>query len=55
MTYERESYKIRVLAAIGTDDQWEVLSFTIGDRQNQQAWQDLFEDLKQRDVKEIGL
>ena len=29
--------------------------FTIGDRENQQAWEDLFDDLKTRGVKEVGL
>jgi len=32
-----------------------VLAFRVGDRENEQAWKDLFEDLKARGVKEIGL
>ena len=33
----------------------EVLAFGVGDRENEQAWKDLLEDLKGREVKEIGL
>jgi transposase-like protein len=32
-----------------------VLAFRVGDRENEQAWKDLFDDLKARGVKEIGL
>ena len=55
--YGQEGCKMPILAAVGIrpDGQREVLGFTIGDRENQQAWEDLFEDLKQRGVKEIGL
>jgi putative transposase len=33
----------------------EVLGFCVGDRENQQAWEDLLEDLKGRGVTHIGL
>jgi putative transposase len=33
----------------------EVLAFQVGDRENEQAWKDLLEDLKGRGVKEIGV
>jgi hypothetical protein len=33
----------------------EVLAFSVGDRENEQAWKDLLEDLKQRGVKAIDL
>jgi mutator family transposase len=33
----------------------DVLAFRVGDRENEQAWKDLFDDLKARGVKEIGL
>lgn len=33
----------------------EVLGFGVGDRENQHAWEDLLEDLKDRGVKRIGL
>jgi putative transposase len=32
-----------------------VLAFRVGDRENQQAWEDLFEDLKERGVKAVDL
>jgi transposase-like protein len=32
-----------------------VLASRVGDRENQQAWEDLFDDLKARGVKEVGL
>ena len=35
--------------------QREVLAFIIGDRENQKAWEDLFQDLKDRGVREVGL
>jgi len=55
--YGQEGCKMPILAAVGIrpDGEREVLGFTIGDRENQQAWEDLFEDLKRRGVKVIGL
>ena len=46
-----------ILAVVGvnTTGQREVLGFTVGDRENQQAWEDLLDDLKARGVKEVGL
>lgn len=46
-----------ILAVVGIAETGErdVLAFRIGDRENQQAWEDLFDDLKQRGVKDIGL
>ncbi len=46
-----------ILAVIGIAEtgEREVLAFWVGDRENEQAWKDLLEDLKQRGVKEIGL
>ena len=32
-----------------------VLAFSVGDRENEQAWKDLLEDLRGRGVKEIGV
>ena len=32
-----------------------MLAFSVGDRENEQAWKDLLEDLKQRGVKAIDL
>ncbi len=46
-----------VLAVVGiaVTGEREVLAFRVGDRENEQAWKDLFDDLKARGVKEIGL
>lgn len=46
-----------ILAVVGmaATGEREVLAFRIGDRENQQAWEDLLEDIKHRAVKEIGL
>lgn len=55
--YDGEGHKMPILAVIGitTAGQREVLGFTIGDRENQQAWEDLFDDLKARGVQKVGL
>lgn len=46
-----------ILAVVGiaTTGEREVLAFRVGDRENQQAWEDLLDDLKARGVKQIGL
>ena len=46
-----------MLAVIGIAEtgEPEVLAFRVGDRENEQIWKDLLEDLKQCSVKEIGL
>jgi transposase-like protein len=55
--YAQEGCKMPILAVvgIGMDGQREVLGFGVGDRENQAAWEQLFEDLKRRGVKEVGL
>jgi transposase-like protein len=55
--YDSEGHKMPILAVVGINKtgQREVLGFTVGDRENQQAWEDLFEDLKARGVKTVGL
>jgi putative transposase len=52
-----EGCKMPILAVMGisTTGQREVLAFCVGDRENQQAWEDLLDDLEERGVKEIGL
>jgi len=40
---------------IGESGEREVLAFGVGDRENEQAWKDLLEELKGRGVEEIGL
>lgn len=46
-----------ILAVVGvkTDGERELLAFTVGDRENQTAWEGLFEELRQRGVKRVGL
>jgi len=46
-----------ILAVVGiaTTGERDVLAFRVGDRENQQAWEDLLEDLKERGVKAIDL
>jgi putative transposase len=55
--YNGEGCKMPNLAVVGisTTGQREILAFGVGDRENEQAWKDLFDDLKARGVKAIGL
>lgn len=55
--YEGEGCKMPVLLVIGIkpDGVREVLGFSVGDRENQVAWEQLFDNLKERGVKEVGL
>jgi transposase-like protein len=55
--YDGQGCKMPILAVMGiaSSGEREVLGFCVGDRENQQAWEDLFDDLKRRGVKEIGL
>ncbi len=55
--YNGEGCKMPILAVVGisTTGERDVLAFTVGERENEQAWKDLFDDLKARGVKEIGL
>src|SRR5579884_818717 len=55
--YNEEGCKMPILAVVGIAQtgEREVLAFRIGDRENQQAWEDLLDDLKERGVKTIGL
>lgn len=55
--YNGEGCKMPILAVVGiaTTGERDVLAFRVGDRENEQAWKDLFDDLKARGVKEIDL
>ena len=55
--YNGQGCKMPILAVVGISQsgEREVLAFGVGDRENQPAWEDLLENLKQRGVKEIGL
>jgi transposase-like protein len=55
--YEAAGHKMPILAVVGvkSDGDRELLAFTVGDRENQTAWEGLFEELRQRGVKHVGL
>jgi transposase-like protein len=55
--YATEGQKMPILAVVGitASGEREVLAFTVGERENQAAWEDLFEQLKQRGVQSVGL
>lgn len=55
--YNGRGEKMPILAVIGIGGtgKREVLGFTIGDRENQKAWEDLMDDLKNRGVQQIDL
>jgi putative transposase len=55
--YNNEGCKMPILAVVGITEtgEREVLAFSVGDRENEQAWKDLLEDLKGRGVKTIDL
>ena len=55
--YDHAGHKTPILAIVGITLQGErqVLGFTVGDRENQAAWEDALDDLKRRGVKVIDL
>lgn len=55
--YEGEGCKMPILLVIGIkpDGVREVLGFSVGDRENQVAWEGLFENLKERGLQQVGL
>ncbi len=55
--YAGEGCKMPILAVIGIDEtgKRDVLGFTVGDCENQRAWEDLLDDLRDRGVKTIDL
>src|SRR2546421_2026079 len=55
--YNGEGCKMPILAVVGIAETGErdVLAFKVGDRENEQAWKDLLDDLKGRGVKTIDL
>lgn len=55
--YEGEGKKMPILAVIGIDleGKREVLGFSTGDRENQQAWDALLTDLKDRGLEKVDL
>jgi putative transposase len=55
--YDHEGCKMPILAVVGidTDGKREVLAFCVGERENQNAWEDLLEQMKERGVESIDL
>lgn len=55
--YQDEGCKMPILAVIGIrpDGTREVLGFSVGDRENQTAWEQLLDDLKARGVEQVDL
>ena len=55
--YGEDGCKMPILAVIGIDTMGkrDVLAFTVGERENQNAWEDLLENLKSRGVQQIDL
>lgn len=55
--YNAEGCKMPILAIVGIDEDGrrEVLTFTVGERENQQAWEDALENLKSRGVETVDL
>jgi putative transposase len=55
--YNGEGCKMPILAVVGIAETGErdVLAFRVGDRENEQAWKDLLDELKGRGVKAIDV
>jgi putative transposase len=55
--YDGEGHKMPILAVVGITlaGEREVLGFTVGERENQTAWEDLLDDIKRRGVQQIDL
>ena len=55
--YGEEGHQMPILAVVGIRNtgEREVLGFTVGERENQQAWEDLLQDLKTRGVARVDL
>jgi transposase-like protein len=55
--YAGEGCKMPIIAVVGVTStgEREVLGFSVGERENQPAWEELLDDLKQRGVQQIDL
>ena len=55
--YEGTGHKMPILAVVGITlaGEREVLGFSVGDKENQLAWEQLLADLKGRGVQQVGL
>jgi len=55
--YDNEGHKMPILAVVAIDPsgEREVLAFTVGERENQGAWEDLLDDIQARGVQQVDL
>jgi transposase-like protein len=55
--YDHEGVKMPILAVVGIDTEGkrDILAFCVGERENQAAWEDLFDQLKEHGVEQIDL
>jgi putative transposase len=55
--YDHEGVKMPILAVIGIDTEGrrDILAFCVGERENQMAWEDLLDQLKERGVEQVDL
>ncbi len=55
--YDQNGCKMPILAFVGIDEDGrrDVLAFSVGERENQQAWEDVLENLKSRGVEQVDL
>lgn len=55
--YDHEGVKMPILAVVGIDtgEKRGILAFCVGERENQAAWEDLFDQLKERGVEQVDL
>jgi transposase-like protein len=55
--YDAEGTKMPILAVVGidTDGKRDILAFCVGERENEDAWKDLFDQLKTRGVQTVDL
>lgn len=55
--YDQEGCKMPILAIVGIDEDGrrDVLAFSVGERENQSAWENLLDELKARGVETIDL
>lgn len=55
--YDEEGKKMPILAVIGITPRGEreILGFTVGERENQAAWEDLLDDLQRRGLQTVDL
>jgi transposase-like protein len=57
LIYDQEGCKMLILAVVPIDEtgQREVLTFSVGERENQAAWEALLDNLKELDLQRIAL